>query len=70
MTIWSQPVKGLAGRLGYVRPPQSTPTLLHISAIVCNQMSLAVGRFDKIRHHVLKLDAHYGTKLDMGSYGV
>ena len=32
----------MTGLLGYVMHPQSTPTLLHKSPIVCNQMSLAV----------------------------
>ena len=35
----------MTGLLGYVMPPQSTPTLLHKSPIVCNQMSLAVCKY-------------------------
>ena len=40
--LGSQPEKGLEGCLGYIRPPQSTPTLLHISAIVCSLNFIAV----------------------------
>ena len=35
-------VRGVAVLLRSATPPQSTPTLLHISAIVCNQNFIAV----------------------------